>query len=300
VGWAPRVSVGRSGSGSGNVSVLAPSASSGTVVVDSDGEKKSIKEQVEERKEIYKAFLADYGMLIGQLSAGQKIMITEKSNNDREQLYVRTARAYKSDREDEVDIEIDPQVSAEITVSDIDAFKLGKLSRDQLLGKVDITVSEKSSEVVRDIEIFANMIKTVFSSELTESYWTSWKPNYHRLENVGVVFSMQVYSSYSEDQGYRMPSLGIKSIKEPERNEKVKELYPKFLEDLKASIVDYGRTLKSVDDDELIMFKVKMTKCDGCGLPENLELSIKMSVLNSYASGKLSRTQALQAVKVKG
>lgn len=293
VGYAPKVNVGRTIGRSPDVPVVAPTQPTTWELADPENGK-SVKEKNENTTQTYKTFLADYGMLIGQLKPGQKIMVTEKSSESREIFYINVGDEIERGNSSK------SQVSAEILVSDINSFKQGKISRDQLLAKVDITVSEKKSEVVRDFEIFANMIKTAFSSDLTESYWTSWKPAYRKLENVGVVFRMQVYSSFSEDQGYRMPSLGLKNMKESERKEKVKELYPVFLEDLKSSIVQYGRTLSSLEENELVMFKVKMTKCDGCGIPDNIEISVKKSVLTEYGSGKLSLDAAMKSIKVQG
>jgi hypothetical protein len=69
-------------------------------------------------------------------------------------------------------------------------------------------------------------------------------------------------------------------------------LYPVFELELKDNILEYGRTVKSLDDDEELVFRVNMTKCTGCDIPSSLELSIKASVLKEFNAGKIDRKAA--------
>ena len=76
-------------------------------------------------------------------------------------------------------------------------------------------------------------------------------------------------------------------------------MYPRFEKELKENIVEYGRTLKSLESDEILMLKIKMTECEGCDIPEVLELSIKASELANYSAGKISKEAAMAKVGVK-
>jgi hypothetical protein len=79
----------------------------------------------------------------------------------------------------------------------------------------------------------------------------------------------------------------------------VKELYPRFEADLKDNIIEYGRTLKSLKDEEVLIFNVKVTKCTGCGIPSNLELSVKAQVLKDYNAAKLDKAAAVGRISLK-
>ncbi len=84
-----------------------------------------------------------------------------------------------------------------------------------------------------------------------------------------------------------------------DRDKQVKDLYPKFELDLKENIVEYGRTLRSLKDNEQLVFKVKMTACKGCGIPATLELSIPSSALKDYGTGKATREATVAKISVK-
>jgi hypothetical protein len=96
-----------------------------------------------------------------------------------------------------------------------------------------------------------------------------------------------------------MPTLGLENVDAATREKKVKEIYPIFENELKENMVEYGRTLKSLKDEESLIFNVTLTKCVNCGIPSTLELSIKSSVLKEYGAGKIDKASALSKVFVK-
>jgi hypothetical protein len=96
-----------------------------------------------------------------------------------------------------------------------------------------------------------------------------------------------------------MPTVGLENIDLETRNKKVTELYPKFEQELKENMVEYGRTLKSIKDNEQLVFQIRMTKCPDCGIPSSLELSIKGSVLKDFAAGTLTQHAAIARIVLK-
>jgi hypothetical protein len=44
---------------------------------------------------------------------------------------------------------------------------------------------------------------------------------------------------------------------------------------------------------------VKVTKCTGCGIPSNLELSVKAQVLKDYNAAKLDKPAAVGRINMK-
>ena len=64
-------------------------------------------------------------------------------------------------------------------------------------------------------------------------------------------------------------------------------------------MVNYGRTLKNLDSDEVLLFEVNMTTCKGCkDFPEIMKFSIKKSALHKYNRGKLSMDEVVAKVNV--
>ena len=96
-----------------------------------------------------------------------------------------------------------------------------------------------------------------------------------------------------------MPTLRLENVDPETRDKKVKELYPIFEKEIKENILDYGRTLKSLKDDEVLIFNIKLTRCNECAIPSTLELSVKSSVLKDVNSGKLAKEAALTKIIVK-
>ena len=98
---------------------------------------------------------------------------------------------------------------------------------------------------------------------------------------------------------YVMPTLGLENVDQVTRDKKVKEIYPKFEQELKDNILEYGRTLKSLKDEEVLVFQVRITRCAGCAIPATLDYTIKSSVLKDLNNGKIKKSDALQKFETK-
>jgi hypothetical protein len=144
------------------------------------------------------------------------------------------------------------------------------------------------------------MFGRLYRNDLSRTFFVESEPYYERLNDFGAIVYMQVYSSNQVDEDkWIMPTVGLKNVTQEERDKKVKELYPLFENDLKENMLDYGRTVKSLKDNEQLVFNVVLTKCKGCGIPSDVELSISSSVLKDYSTGKLDKNGALNKVTVK-
>jgi hypothetical protein len=109
-----------------------------------------------------------------------------------------------------------------------------------------------------------------------------------------------MYSASRNFNGlYDMPTQGLMDVNQEERDKKAKELYPLFEKELKEYVIEYGRTIKSLKDDESLIFNAKITRCDNCKIPESLEVSVKGSVLKDYNAGKIDKNAALGKVNLK-
>jgi hypothetical protein len=96
-----------------------------------------------------------------------------------------------------------------------------------------------------------------------------------------------------------MPTQNLEGVDEETKNKKIVELYPKFEQELKDNMLEYGRNLKTLKDEEVLIFNTTLTKCKGCGIPSMLELSVKGSVLKDFATGKMDKSTAMTRFTVK-
>lgn len=262
------------------------------VGIDVEGADSVDQAQLEEQKKTVITFLADYSDLIGQLKPEEKIKVQNRGGNDL--FYVGSGRSFEWDMTS-AGLE---KFSAEVTKKDVTAYKEGKMSRKELINRITFETSKPAGKH-QDLELFASIVKRLYSPDLSDTYFTDRTPHYELLKDYGVIFYLKTYSSYSNNELYRMPVLGRSDVNLEERNKKVSELYPQFEKSIKETMIEYGRTIKTLQDDEKLTMKVKLTKCDGCGIPETLELSVSKKILSQYDQRKISLDKAMGAIKVK-
>jgi hypothetical protein len=235
-----------------------------------------------------KDFLADYGDLISQLSPSERILVTNRDEGQR--FWVMAG-------------DNSPKrffISVEATKGDITQYHQGKLSRDQLFAKMQIVNSETSSESDPDLELLSSIFNRLYKSDLSKTFYTEEDVYYERLKDFGAIFYMHAYSSSRTDrERWNMPTADLDDVDQATRDKKVIELYPAFEQSVKENMLDYGRTVKSLKDNEVLVLQIKVTECKKCGIPSSLELSVKDSVLKDFNSGKLSREAAMAKMTVK-
>lgn len=287
-----------SGAASGDYTIVRPGVE--VVVVDGDKVKKATVINRDSAKTVYyqkviqasKDFLADYGDLLSQLGPDEKILITNRGEGYRYTHWDRNA-------------ETRTLVTLEATKGDIATFKQGKMNRDQMMGKIKVINTESTNEVETDLELLSSIVGRLYRSDLSKTYYIDEGIYYERLKEFGVIYYMSVVSSIEQDvqsgegKKHRMPTQKLQDLDQVARDKKVTELYPAFEKELKENIVEYGRTINSLGPNEMIVFNVKLTKCVGCGIPSNVELSVKNSSLKEFSEGKITKEAAAGRINVK-
>lgn len=229
-------------------------------------------------------FILDYGDFISQLGPNERIVVTNQG--DRHHFFFRSGKRTR--------------ISVEGTKSDITALKEGKITRDQALKKLTIVNTESIEVKEPDMEMLSSIFSRLYRPDLSKTYFSEGNVYYERLKDYGTIFYMQMVSSIERDFGnFSIPTVGLENLDQKARDKKVMELYPEFEKDLKENILEYGRSLKSLKDEEVLVFNIAMTKCTRCGIPSTLELGIKSGVLKDFAGGKLDKNTALGKFQVK-
>lgn len=237
-----------------------------------------------------KEFIADYGDLITQLDPTEKIMITNRGDGERMWYGAFVNNATRPS-----------YISIESTSAEINQLRQGKVSRDQFMKNLKVINTVMDDELQPDLELLTSIFNRLYRRDLSKTYFTEDNVYYEKLKDYGVIYYMQVFSSNQSEYNrmWVMPTLGLQDLTQEQRDGKVKELYPKFERDIKADILEYGRTVKSLKPEEVLVFNIQLTKCPACDIPSSLELTIKSSVLQDYASGKLSKDAAITKFSIK-
>ncbi|MCG8310891.1 MAG: hypothetical protein MI975_26115 [Cytophagales bacterium] len=245
-------------------------------------------------EEVMITFMTDYADLIGQLKPEEKIVIKQKSPYN-DMVFVWSRKGSEQINEQRVS-----NISAEVFRKDVAAFKSGKIKREAFIDRIKIEKDEPQKKVA-DLEMFANIFDRFYSHDLSETYYCQGKPRYEVLDGYGAVFHIKTSSgprafarTVYRSSGDR--NLAIKSESESPNNA---ETYRKFKDDIKAFMLDYGRTIRSLNDDEIVMLDIQLGNCRDCEIPESVEVSVKMSTLKQYDQQKLSREKAINLIGVK-
>ncbi len=247
-------------------------------------------------EEVMITFMTDYADLIGQLQPDERIMIKQKAPYSSEVVVWRGTSGSTQK------IENKPSgISAEVLRKDVAAFKSGKISQDEFVKRVKIEKSETQKKVP-DLEMFSGIIEKYYGYDLSETFYAESKPRYELLEGYGVIFHIKASSPNQFSSRIRFYTPGERRVVVG-GSEKSKEtdemLYPKFKEDIKNFMLDYGRTIRSVGVNEQILLEIKLRACNDCDVPSALEVSTKMSTLRQYDEQKLSKQKALGMIELK-
>jgi hypothetical protein len=242
-----------------------------------------------------KDFIADYGDLLSQLQPDEKILITNRGDGSR----------WHYDYNDKAQKRM--LVTIEGTKGDISSFRQGKITRDQMLSKIKVVNTESVNEIETDLELLSSIMSRLYRSDLSKTFYTDENIYYERLKDFGVIYYMSAYSGVEQDRDskdpsgkrWRMPTQRLEGLSQEQRDKKVVELYPQFEKDLKDNIVEYAQTVKSLKDEEMLLFNVQMTKCVGCNIPATLELSLKNGNVRKLAAGQMSKADVVNSIHVK-
>lgn len=246
------------------------------------------EEKVVENTENVIEFLLDYGHLISQLKDSDKILIMEKGQNVRNYRDISRVEQLKINR-----------LSVEANVKDLKAFQAGKIDREEAKSRILVNEKKELKPLEKDITLFQTILKRLYASDLSESYYLNGGISLEQIDGLGIIFYMDMVSSVrSGNEGWNVPTQDKQNISQEERDELIKSIYPKFEEELKNNIIEYGKNIKSLADNEQLIFKVSITKCEGCKIPDNIELQVKGKTLNDLNSGKINEKQTLNNIKI--
>ncbi|HZY78653.1 MAG TPA: hypothetical protein VFE50_03970 [Cyclobacteriaceae bacterium] len=287
--------------------VIAPAGSSVVVVSGSNEEDDRVKRRTisrdSARTEYYarmikasKEFIADYGDLLSQLQPDEKILITNRGEGNGRFYY-----HYDNNKSEKRLL-----VTVEGSKADLLQLRQGKINRDQMISKIKVVNTESVNEVETDLELLSSIMSRLYRSDLSKTFYVDETIYYERLRDFGVIYYMSAYSSVEQDRSpdkkgtiWRMPTLRLEGLTQEQRDEKVAELYPLFEKDLKENIVEYAQTVKSLKEDEMLVFNVQITKCTGCNIPATLELSVKNGNIKKVAAGQMSKNDVVNSINVK-
>lgn len=294
-------------------------------VISTDGDRSSYHFQYgDDNKQVTRAnvtdriitFLQDYGATLGQLDADDRLTVIYESPRGRSAVQVFADGEAEVEKNDPV-----PTIHVSARMQDLDAFRRGTLDHDRLVDRLTITTHDKNTTDYRDLRIMSDILETSFNdAEAGEFEVNNIRHAY--LDDLGALFTGKasynggLFGVFAEIGEAFSGSISIDSLSlqasakakadDPgHRGERLKKLredqeaaYKMFLSQLKETMIDYGRTLKSVQADEIVLLSLSVSSSGG-SVPDHIDLQVPKSVLDRYDRGKISRDQAIRQISVR-
>ncbi len=251
-------------------------------------------------------FAADYAYLLRELPPDEKIMLRFGDNKTNFAVWHGTRQGLQKMGR--------PTLSAVIQNIDVRNHQSGKISRSQLASKIKYSsVEDQSGEPNRDVVLLTSVFSRLYQKDLSEVFSLIGDPSYESIEGLGTVIYLRMGSEIwrgshpaillRERLRNQRGEVIIEEVKGIENEEEIAEKidadYPKFREEFKRNVIEYGSIVKNLNKDEALIFRVKFRRCESCKvLPEDLEVTVKQTVLEAYRKNEIDLEKALRSVKV--
>lgn len=261
-------------------------------------------------------FLRDYGSTIGQLDSDEKIMVIYGVNRS-SQNFGNVALFSKNSAEVEEKTRI-PTISVVAEKSNLEAYRSGNINEDRFRERLSIARVEDDNQRQLDMEVLANIFETALKDQDDkESFRIRGSVDFLKLDNFGALFFLDV--SYSKsfavisvqfakelESARRNGQINLRELADSAEDSTKKaqpwknqiNAFEKFTDQLREYIVDYGRTLKSLQPDHFVMVSVNISSSLD-EIPERIDVQIKKSDLEALDRGRINRDQAIERVSVR-
>ena len=131
-------------------------------------------------------YMTKYASLISGLSIDETVRVTYASNRNESFRWVIIA-------DHERTVETEPGLSVWARVSDLNAFKNGRISEQELMNRINSHELD-SEENYTDFNVFASVLETALNSTENKNLRVSRKPQMEYLPGLGVRYRVQVSS----------------------------------------------------------------------------------------------------------
>ena len=293
--------------------------------------------------DLLKEFLLKYADLIGQLKPDDKIIIVFEEEQDEDFAPIISGqnngrltltRLNKKDNKETL------KITAEIDRQSVSNLKSGQMSEENFLNKITIHESKVESKDAFDFEVLSGILETLFRND--EYLHLDEDVDYNYIEGFGVNYYLHLYPVqgksiinldgvayptatrgrgrllrfYTESIDENNTNLSAKKQKELDElkvkmdsldkveSEKIKVALKDLEPKLKEYIIEYGRTLKTLKPDEVLVLNVSINRWrnpfdeDESDEKSVMQLSVKQSVLAAYDNRESTLEQAMSQVEI--
>ena len=256
-------------------------------------------------------FLKDYAPTIGQLANDEQVTIVYGEKKDSSP----TVRIFNLSGEKEEETEIDPipVITVSAKASDLASLRSGRLSSDNFEDRLSVSKKDANKKERLDLEVMANILETAFEDGEETGFHlvNSNSLSYVTIDGFGVHYTLDMHRGHGlqtlpfgtitsfGQSGSAEAEESAQKIREAreKRENTMKSEYQNLTEQMKTYLVDYGRTLNSLSNDQFIIVSVNITDHRDI-VPAQVNFQLQKSALQELDRGQVSREDAINAVTI--
>ncbi len=309
------------------VEIKTDSGKEGNVFVRSSAPSLSKEEQQEKEEamllkleRVARTFLVNYGDLARELPENEKIILLfKKQQRTAYRIFTENTLSIGADQDSNSDESI-IQFSAEVLKSDVTKLKAAKLTEDEFWERV-VLKKVRANNTSKDRLEF-NVLAKIFEGKLSEQQeavseevddviivglGNRDRVDYELVSGLGVVYNLKL------NMPFTAPNIFIKGLnldkgeeekektreQQSDRDEQLEDMAKELVENIKEDMIAYGRTLRSLSQDEMLIVEINLPRCYECELPATYQLSVNKEVLEKYEKRKIALEAAIDQIVIK-
>ena len=269
------------------------------------------KTEEERLKTISEEFLVNYGSILSELKSGEQVMLNVNYSSLKEDdpkqsssstIHTGVSIIYRGGSR------LNPtrMVSA-IDYSTIDSYLTGSYSLSAATQKIEYNVVYNGSNDAQDAKIMAGILDDLFQSNFDGAFRRSGKTGWTYFDGFGLMYDLNIRGSYGNliaytASGSQLASVRATAPKDEDRkssDDLAEESFDELIDLVKESLITYGRTLRSVKSDEVIILNINFGSSFGrSSLPKAVRLQVSKSQIEAFSKGKKTISQLKKEIDI--
>ena len=266
-------------------------------------------------------FLMNYASTIGQLKDTDNVMVIYGASSGVRNMNISvTLNGRDVSKQTK---SASPVISVKASMKDLKAYRTSDIDAEKMKARIEVATSTEKE--FTDLKVMSNIFETALNQSGDNAFKMAGGVSYMMLDNFGAIFSFDARFSSGRDGffgGFGDPEIRLRMLQDDRQRrngqqgtlseedlqaiqdeqaklqENMKEAYVVMKTSIPEFLVDYGRTLMSVDGDQHILTSVNIGGVGTGEIPERIDFQIKKSVLEDLDRGKISRENAIEKVVV--
>lgn len=251
-------------------------------------------------------FLTNYAFLLHQLEPSDKVLLNFV--DDWEEAAI--INPFPGNRKSK---QRTATLTAEVEYQHVKAFKSRQIDEAAFLEKVRFSEADDEHKEDSDIEMLITILNRLYDEDMSETFVIYDAGHYTTITGLGVIVELEVNHA-EEDDNYNTRSSARDSwnfnygsnnndCRCPDDDKKRSRAdslfsvnFKPFLQSFKENLVEYGQTVQSLNENEILIFRLHFD--DGSDDGKLVDVSVSQEVLNEYAAQSINFKSAVAKVKV--